>query len=59
MSSIFGDKEAPLASTRVKDKPDKKDEYRFQWLKRLVDRLFPARMPDFRSVADAAVRTRQ
>lgn len=59
MSSIFGDKEAPLASTRVKDKPDKKDEYRFQWLKRLVDKVFPARVPDFGSATDAAVRARQ
>jgi hypothetical protein len=43
MSSTDGDKESPLASTRVKDKPAKLREYRFQLVKRVVDAMFPAK----------------
>ena len=43
MSSIFGAKEAALASTRLLDTPPpEKSNYRFSLIKRLVDKLFPA-----------------
>jgi hypothetical protein len=44
MSSTDGDKEAPLASTRVRSgKVDATRQYSSSWVKWLVDRLFPAR----------------
>jgi len=47
MSSTDGAKETWMASTRVKSSPDDAPEYRFRWIKRILDRLFPARTPAF------------
>jgi hypothetical protein len=51
MSSIFGAKEAFLASTRLLDTPpaDKPKEG-FRTLEWIVDRLFPARALNFETV---------
>jgi hypothetical protein len=44
MSAYVGEKEAPTASTRKDEKRTVRD-YRFMWLKRLVDKLFLPKLP--------------
>lgn len=41
MSSTDGPREAPLVSTRMRDKQLVGD-YRVTWLKKLIDKLFPS-----------------
>ena len=42
MSSIEGKLESPVGSTRKNEKGSLRD-YSFPWIRRLVDKLFPAR----------------
>lgn len=47
MSAYTGEKEAFVASTRKNEKRAV-GGYRFTWLKRLVDKLFPPKLPKVR-----------
>jgi hypothetical protein len=58
MSAYAGEKEAPTASTRKDEKREVQD-YRFTWVKRLVDKLFPPKLPNVGPAAGLALSGRK
>ena len=59
MSSVQGDKESIVASTRVRSGREELQKYSFPWIKRMVDKLFPARALKLEGDRGAAVPTRR
>jgi hypothetical protein len=53
MSAYDGEREAPTASTRKNEKREVR-AYRFTWVKRLVDKLFPPKLPNVGAVTGSA-----
>lgn len=58
MSQYLGEKEAPLASTK-KDSKSSVQDYRFAWIKSLVDKLIPARRLQLKLDRSVALTTRR
>jgi hypothetical protein len=59
MSSTDGEKETWMASTRVKSNPQELRQYRFPWMKWIVDKLFPASTLDVDADRGVALRARR
>jgi hypothetical protein len=53
MSAYDGEREAPTASTRKNERREVRD-YRFTWVTRLVDKLFPPKLPNVGAVTGSA-----
>lgn len=54
MSYTSGDRENLIISTRVKDEGM---SYRFRWVKKLVEKLFPPKLPNFRAATSRQAKT--